>query len=435
MSNIIFKEIMDECRKGIEDRTHLPELLAPAGNMEKFMAALEYGADAVYLSGKNFGLRARARNFTVEEIEEACRYAHSRNRRVYVTVNVFPRGNDLENLPAYLKTLEEIKVDALIVSDPGVIILARRYAPGVALHLSTQANTTNYLSVRFWKDHGITRVNLARELSWEEIRHIREKTSIEIELFVHGSMCMAYSGRCVLSSFLTGRSANLGDCAQPCRWSYALVEEKRPGQYFPVITDDRGTYILSSKDLCLLPCMKELLDAGIDAFKLEGRMRGVLAVATMVRIYRAAIDSYLSDPENFSVNPLWMEELKKISHREYFPGPFFKRDVDEDCNTFTSLSYIRPFTLAGIVKRVISRSGPEGTTAMIEVRNRIRAGTTLEFLGQKDSIYKWKADQFVTENETVRDTVNPGQLIRVTVPFPLFEHQVIRKKTDSFNRS
>ncbi len=414
----------------MKTRSYRPELLAPAGDIEKLKVAISYGADAVYISGKNFGLRAQAKNFTIEEIEEACRYAHSRNRRVYVTVNIFPRMNDIEKLPAYLKRLKETNIDGLIVADPGIITLAKKYTPGIPLHLSTQANTTNYLSALFWQDQGISRINPARELTWDEIISIKDKTSLEIELFVHGSMCMAYSGRCFLSSFLTGRSANLGDCPQPCRWKYSLIEEKRPGQFFPLLADDRGTYILSSKDVCLLPYIKKLLDARIDAFKLEGRMRGVLAVATMVRTYRTAIDSYLGNPDDFKINPGWLDELKKMSHREYFPGLVFSDN--KGFTSFTDKSYIRPYAPAGIVKRIIDRDNDGSTTAVIETRNQVKAGTTLEFLGKKDTVYRWEPDRFLLENGTEKKDVNPNQLVRISTPFPLFEYQVVRKKLTGF---
>lgn len=426
MSNIIFEEIMIGYDKSIYGNNYRPELLAPAGNLEKLKVALRYGADAVYLSGKKYGLRAQAKNFTQEEIAKACEIAHVQDKRVYVTVNIFPRHNDIDELPAYLHELQNIGIDGLIISDPGIILLAKQYAPEIPIHLSTQANTTNYLSARFWASQGVTRINLARELTWDEIVHIRNKITIELELFVHGSMCMAYSGRCFLSSYLTGRSANLGDCAQPCRWKYSLLEEKRPGQYFPVFSDDRGSYILSSKDLCLISHMDKLLNARIDAFKLEGRMRGILAVATMVRIYRAAIDTYLENPSNYSVDPNWVSELNKISHREYFTGLIFN---EEEVNSFTSESYIRPYTLAGIVKEIVSTDKNHTTTALVEARNPLKKGEILEFLGDKDTTFRWLANEFVLTNGEKRDEAKPNELIKIRVPFPLFRYQIIRKKS------
>ncbi len=410
-------------------RQYRPELLAPAGNMEKLRIAFTYGADAVYLSGKKYGLRAQAKNFTLSEIEEACKIAHGQGKRVYVTVNIFPRYSDIDELPTYLQRLQEIGVDALIIADPGVLMLAREHAPRVPLHLSTQANTTNYLSAEFWASQGVKRINLARELTWEEITKIKEKTSAEIELFVHGSMCMAYSGRCILSSFLAGRSANLGNCAQPCRWKYTLMEEKRPGEYFPVFPDDRGSYILSSKDLCLLPFIDRILDAGIDALKLEGRMRGILAVATMVRTYRSAIDSYLENPGKFEFEPIWTEELHKISHRQYFPGLTFS-NYEKGSDSFTSESYIRPYSLAGVVKEIIEEDTVQNkSTAWIEARNPLKKGSELEFLGHGVKTHRWVADKFSLINETEAEEAKPNEVFKITVPFPLFKHQVIRKKT------
>lgn len=406
-----------------------PELLAPAGNMEKLKVALTYGADAVYLSGKKYGLRAQAKNFSMDEINEACKIAHSLGKRVYVTVNIYPRNNDLDKLPSYLHKLEEIGIDALIIADPGILLLARQHTPGIPLHLSTQANTTNYMSVQFWASQGVRRINLARELTWEEIRLIREKARVEIELFVHGSMCMAYSGRCILSSFLTGRSANLGDCAQPCRWKYTLVEEKRPGQYFPIFSDDRGSYILSSRDMCLIPFMHKLLEAKIDAFKLEGRMRGILAVATMVRIYREAIDKYLKSPDNYEFESAWMEELNKISHREYFSGLTFSQE--DTLRTFTTKSYIRPYTTAGIVKEIIDKDNhTQISRAWVEARNPLKKGTTLEFLGKKGNTHKWDLNEFIIKDGRRPDEIKPNEQFRIEVPFPLFRYEVIRIETD-----
>lgn len=407
-----------------EDYT--PELLAPAGNMEKLKVAITYGADAVYLSGKAFGLRAHAQNFNLDEIASASTFAHNLGKRIYVTVNVFARTTDIEYLPRYLESLKDIGVDALIISDPGVIMLAQRCAPGIPIHLSTQANTTNHLAIQFWAQQGIKRINISRELSWNEVQVIRKKTSTPLELFVHGSLCMAYSGRCFLSSFMTGRSANLGECTHPCRWRYALIEQKRPGQYLPVFSDARGTYIMSSKDLCLITHMDKLLKAKIDAFKIEGRMRGILAVATMVRSYRSAIDKYLEDPSAYRFNNRWAEELNKISHREYFPGLLFENDKKQD-KSFTKASYIRTHNLAGIVKKVLHIDRIKGnTSAEIEVRNRLEKGMQLEFLGRNFKTDKCKLDAMTNHQGQELQYANPNQKIISEVPFRLFENEVIR---------
>ncbi|MDA8165592.1 MAG: U32 family peptidase, partial [Desulfobacteraceae bacterium] len=268
-----------------------PELLAPAGSFEKLVTAIHYGADAVYLGGKQFSLRARATNFDEAGLREAVAYAHARGVKAYVTVNVFARREDFARLPGYLVFLGEIGADAIIVSDPGILRVASRVVPGLAIHLSTQANVTNPESARFWREQGVSRLNLARELSLPEIAAIRESLDARIEIFVHGALCISYSGRCLLSHYLTGRSANRGDCAHPCRYRYALVEEKRPGQHFPVEEDDRGTYIMNARDLCLLARLPELLAAGVDSLKIEGRMKGVYYVGGVVRVYRAALDA------------------------------------------------------------------------------------------------------------------------------------------------
>jgi U32 family peptidase len=276
-----------------------PELLAPAGSFEKCMIALLYGADAVYVGGKDYSLRAYTRNLNREELAHACFLAHQLGKKLYVTLNVFAREEDLSVLPKFLGYLQEIRVDAIIVSDPGVLLLAQRWAPSIPVHLSTQSNTTNSLSVFFWQKQGIRRINLARELSFEELAMIRQQTTMEVEIFVHGSLCMAYSGRCLLSAFMNKRAANLGLCTQPCRWQYRLVEEKRPGEYFPIHEDARGSYVLNSRDLCLLPSLGKLMELGIDAFKIEGRMKGILYLASIIRSYRQAIDRHWEHPEEF----------------------------------------------------------------------------------------------------------------------------------------
>ena len=275
------------------------ELLAPAGNWEKMEIALRYGADAVYLSGQFYGLRASAGNFSQKELAEAVDYVHGLGKKIYVTVNIFAHNTDLNGVPQYLAQLEDYGVDAIIVSDPGIIMLAKKYAPRLTIHLSTQANTTNWASTSFWKEEGIARIVLSRELSLSEIKVIANRNpDMEIEAFVHGAMCMSYSGRCMLSSFLTGKSANHGECTHPCRWKYYLMEEKRPGEYMPVLEDDRGAYIFNSKDLCMIEHIPELINSGIDSFKIEGRMKSIHYVATVVKAYRQAIDSTIPIPPN-----------------------------------------------------------------------------------------------------------------------------------------
>ncbi|KLU62866.1 putative protease YdcP precursor [Peptococcaceae bacterium CEB3] len=302
-----------------------PELLAPAGDLEKLRYALAYGADAVYIGGTSFGLRAYAGNFSPEEMKEAVLRVHALGKKLYVTVNVFAHEADFDELPDYLSNLARLGVDALIVSDPGVLALAREVAPGIALHLSTQANSTNSYAVRFWQRQGVKRAVLARELSLAELSLVRQRVPGELEMFVHGAMCMSYSGRCLLSNYLTGRDANRGECAQPCRWGYGLVEEKRPGQVFPLEEDERGTYIFNSHDLCLLPHLPLLAPLGIESYKIEGRMKSVHYVASTVKVYREALDVLWEQGEKAFERrlPAWLDELDKVSHRDYSPGFLF----------------------------------------------------------------------------------------------------------------
>ncbi|NLX01516.1 MAG: U32 family peptidase [Syntrophomonadaceae bacterium] len=300
----------------------LPELVLPAGNLEKLKTAILFGADAVYLGGKEFSLRAYADNFTLEEINDGLTFARRYNKKVYVTVNILAHNRDLQQLPAYLEKLEEIQVDGLIISDPGIIKLSQRYAPSLPLTLSTQASVSNYEAAAFYRDLGVKRIVLARELSLEEIQEIKERVDIEIEMFIHGAMCVSYSGRCLLSHYMTGRSANYGACAHPCRYRYALVEEKRPGQYYPIEEDQRGSYILNSRDLCLLEYIPKLIDIGIESFKVEGRMKNHLYVASVASVYRQAIDRYTARREEFAPDELnrWIEELTKTATRPFTNG-------------------------------------------------------------------------------------------------------------------
>lgn len=331
-----------------------PELLAPAGNPEKLEIAYAYGADAAYIGGEVFSLRAGAGNFSMEEMAAGVRLAHSLGKRLYVAANIFAHNRDLDRLPEFLQFVEEIGVDGLIVSDPGVIAVARRVVPSLPLHLSTQANCTNKESALFWEGQGLERIILARELSLEEIREIRDTVSLELEVFVHGAMCVSYSGRCLLSSFLTGRSANRGDCSHPCRWKYHLVEEKRPGEYFPVYEDDRGTYILNANDLSMIEHIPELIAAGVNSFKIEGRMKSVYYVATVVKAYREAIDAWAEDPENWVFREKWLEELGKASHRTFSTGFFFGKPGSEDQN-YVDSGYIRTHDFVGKVLEYFPR--------------------------------------------------------------------------------
>jgi putative protease len=355
-----------------------PEILAPAGNLEKLKAAINFGADAVYLGGSKLNLRAFADNFTTDEIKEGIEFAHSRNKRVYVTLNVFPHNEDLKGLEDYLRELYAIKIDGVIVSDPGIIMTAREVVPNLEIHLSTQANNVNWRAAIFWYKQGVKRIVLARELSLEEIKEIREKLpeDCEIEAFVHGSMCMSYSGRCLLSNYMTGRDSNRGQCAQPCRYKYYLVEEKRPGEYIPINEDEKGTYIMNSKDLCMIEHIPELIDAGINSFKIEGRMKSAYYVASVVKAYREAVDEYFKDPSKYKFNSKWMDYLMKPSHRVYYTGFYFG---EKDKQYHKSSAYIRNFDIIGIVEDY----NKETKRAIIQQRNKAFDGDIVEILKPK----------------------------------------------------
>ena len=352
-------------------RIQKPELLAPAGNMEKLHMALLYGADAVYLGGKMFGLRAFASNFSLAEMDEAVAFAHSLHKKVYVTVNIFAHNEDINNLPDYLCNLQAIGVDALLISDFGVWSVAREIIPEMPLHVSTQANTTNWAAVKAWENLGASRVVLARELSFTEMKEIGSKTEVELEAFVHGAMCISYSGRCWLSSYLTGRDGNRGACAQVCRWEFNLTEKNRPGEVYDVAGDEQGTYIMNSKDLCLLPYLLQLMEAGICSFKIEGRMKSAHYAASVVSVYRRAIDACWRDPQHYTVKQEWLDELEKVSHRPYTTG-FALGKPDATAQVYTTSSYLQTHEFVGLV-----RDWDNGRLT-VEQRNHMKEGETLE---------------------------------------------------------
>lgn len=354
----------------------IPELLAPAGNMEKGLVAMEYGADALYLAGKEFGMRSQAGNFSWEQLKRILEIAHGRGVKIYVTVNVYPRNDEIDLLPQYLEKLEKMQVDGIILADLGVYKLAREHAPTRRLHLSTQANTVNYQAAQFWHDLGFSRLIMARELSQEELARICKETEIEVEVFVHGAMCMAYSGRCLLSNVLTGRDANRGQCAQSCRWRYAVVEEKRPGEYMPIEEDEGGTHIFNSKDLRLIEYIPELVQIGVDSLKIEGRMKSSYYVATVVRAYRLALDLYAADPENYALPSELLTELDKVSHRPYYPGFFVPSGLGIHR---PSGSYVRDYDVVGLVKDYDGQKGQ----AVVDVRNRLTVGEEVEIMQPK----------------------------------------------------
>jgi putative protease len=400
----------------------IPELLAPAGNLEKLKVAVLYGADAVYLGGRHYGLRAGAGNFSAEEMVEGVRFAREKGVRVYVTINIFAHNRDLEPLPAYLDAICAAGVDGVIVSDPGIADLVKRLQPELPLHLSTQANTTNWASARFWKERGISRIILARELSLEEIKQIRDQVGVELEVFVHGAMCIAYSGRCLLSNYLTGRDANRGDCAQSCRWKYSLVEEKRPGEFLPVEEDNRGTYILGSRDLCLIEHIPELVRAGVNSFKIEGRMKSVNYVAGVVKAYREALDAYLRAPDDYRFDPAWMEEINKVSHRRYTTG-FLFGPPGAAGQHYEGEIYLRSHTFVGLVKSYEQKTG----LALVEQRNRFAAGDKVEIMVPGGHNFKQKVVSiYDQEGNSLVSAPHPRQLVRIPVERPVVPYSIIR---------
>jgi len=386
----------------------IPELLAPAGNLEKLKIAVHYGADAVYLGGKAFGLRNLADNFTIAEMAEGIEYAHDRNVKVYLTVNSYPANNDLPALASYLEEVATLPFDALIAADPGVIQLIREFAPEKTIHLSTQANSVNWRSVRFWEEQGIKRINLAREMSLADVKETAGKTSAELELFAHGAMCISYSGRCLLSSVMSGRNANKGECSHPCRWGYSLVEETRPGEYFPVMEDETGTFIFNSKDLCLIEHLPEIMASGVASLKIEGRMKGIYYVASVVRAYRAALDAIRDEGDGYRFRAEWLEELCKISHRGYTTGFLFGQpeDVGQDYHC----AYLRTYLFVGVVESI----NPDGTF-MIAVRNKINSGDIVEIMGPAMRNACFTA-AMTDEQGKPLEAANPNQRIKMNLP-------------------
>ena len=380
------------------------ELLAPAGNFEKLETAIYYGADAVYLAGKDFSLRNYSGNFSPEEMRQAIELAHKNNVKVYVACNIYSRNEEQEKISNYLEQLGKIKPDAIIIADPAVIFLAQKIIPEIDIHLSTQANTTNYNSVLFWEKLGISRINTARELTLPEIAEICKKCNSEIETFVHGAMCISYSGRCLLSGFMIGRDSNRGFCAQSCRWKYSVVEELRPGEYMPVEENSRGTYIFNSRDLCMIEHIPELIEAGISSFKIEGRMKGINYLASVVKVYREAIDDYYDKNEYF-VKKEWVKELSIISNRTYCTG-FYFNDPEERLPNFSNE---KPELLKLFVGKILEN--PEDGLLKIEVRNKIETGDKIEIITPKGPAQKDRILEMVDKNGAIISTANPNEIV------------------------
>jgi len=402
------------------------ELLSPAGDMSKLITAFHFGADAVYIGGKNFSLRALAGNFSDEEMVKAVEYAHNIGKKVYVTVNIFGRNDDIENAEKYFKFLESIKVDGAIISDTGLIYLARTVAPNLPVNLSTQANTLNYKTVEFWKNHGVKRVILARELSLDEIDGISKKVpDMEIETFIHGAMCISYSGRCLLSDYRTGRSSNRGECVQACRWNYEIREKNSECGYMEMQEDERGTYIMNSKDLNLLDYIAELDKAGVCSFKIEGRMKSEYYLATVVNAYRRAIDAYYKIGEEYKENALYQTELKKTAHRE-FTTAYITGYNDRTVNYEDSQSKGTHKFIANVIE---DNSGKD--YAVVEMRNRFKVGDVLEVLSPSDSFNKQIAVTKLEDEKgvSIEDAKLVQQRLKLYTSVPLLSGDILRIKS------
>lgn len=405
----------------------LPKLLAPAGNMDKLIMAVEYGADEIYFAGKSMGMRAGSKNFTNKDLEEGISYCHRHGKKANITVNITPHNQDLKGFEDYIKYLGKIGADALIAADPGVIEIIKQTTPDMRIHLSTQANTTNYHTANFWYRQGVNRIVLARELTFEEIGEIIKNTpeDLEFEAFVHGAMCISHSGRCLLSSFMTGRHSNKGDCAQPCRWKYNLVEEKRPGEYYPIIEDDEGTFIFNSKDMCLVEHMQKFVDLGIKAVKIEGRMKSEYYTAIAVRSYRNALDETLK-PENERNTSYWKEELEKASHRDFTYGFYFGNPY-KDGQLYTSSSYIRTYDVVGIIKNFDRGSG----TAVVEQRNKFSDGDSLECFGPKGRHFEVTVKNLRDEKgNKIESAPHAQQIVQMDISENAAPYYILRKKTN-----
>ena len=403
-----------------------PELLIPASSLEVLKTAVVYGADAVYIGGEAFGLRAKAKNFSLEDMREGVAFAHARGVRVYVTANILAHNEDLEGVRAYFEELRTVGPDALIISDPGIFMIAREVLPDMELHISTQANNTNYGTYLFWHGLGAKRVVSARELSLREIREIREHIpdDLEIESFIHGAMCISYSGRCLLSNFFTGRDANRGACTHPCRWKYSIAEETRPGQYMPVYENERGTYIFNSKDLCMIEHIPDLLEAGIDSLKVEGRMKTALYVATVARTYRRALDDYQKDPALYAAHMDWYkEEIGKCTCREFTTG-FYYGKPDETAQIYDNSTYWKNYTYLGSVGGQ-DRQGRYG----LEQRNKFSVGEMVEVMKPSGENIEAEVCQIVDEEGRAMDSApHAKQQIYVDLGVPLEEYDILRRK-------
>ncbi len=406
-----------------------PELLVPASSLEVLKIAVIFGADAVYIGGEAFGLSAKAKNFSLEEMKEGIAFAHSRQVKVYVTANILAHNRDLEGVREYFKELKEIGPDALIISDPGVFMIAREVCPEIDIHISTQANNTNYGTFLFWHQLGAKRVVTARELSLEELKEIRERIpdDLEMETFIHGAMCISYSGRCLLSNYFTGRDANQGACTHPCRWKYSIVEETRPGEYMPVYENDRGTFIFNSKDLCMIQHIPEMFETGVDSYKIEGRMKTALYVATVARTYRKAIDDYMESPEKYKENmPWYLEQISNCTYRQFTTGFFFGKP-DETAQIYDNNTYVKEYTYLGI-----AGEPNEQGLYRIEQRNKFSVGETIEVMKPDGSNIEVTVRQIRDEDGNAQESApHPKQVLYIDLGHPLDRYDILRRKEEA----
>lgn len=404
------------------------ELLVPAGSLEVLKIAVIYGADAVYIGGEVFGLRAKAKNFSMEDMKEGIEFAHAHNVKVYVTANILAHNYDLDGVREYFNELKSVRPDALIISDPGIFTIAREVLPDMEIHISTQANNTNYGTYNFWYKLGAKRVVTARELSLAEIKEIRANIpdDMEIETFIHGAMCISYSGRCLLSNFMVGRDANRGECTHPCRWKYSLMEEKRPGEYFPVYENERGTYIFNSKDLCMIEHLSDLIEAGIDSFKIEGRMKTALYVATVARTYRKAIDDYMESPDKYRENmPWYLDQISDCTYRQFTTG-FFYNKPSEDAQIYTNNTYLKDYTFLGIVGDT-----DENGLYCIEQKNKFSVGERIEVMKPNGDNIEVTVKRIVNDDgENMESCPHPLQSLHIDLGIKLERYDVLRRKED-----
>jgi putative protease len=397
------------------------ELLAPAGDFEKLEIAIHYGADAVYLAGKDFSLRNFSGNFSIEELHRAVEITHARGVKLYLACNVYSRNFEQNAIAEFLKVVGNIRPDAVIVADPGIFLQARKYIPHIAIHLSTQANTTNYKSAQFWQELGVRRINAARELSLEEIAQIGSHSNVEIEAFVHGAMCISYSGRCLLSSFMANRDSNRGLCAHPCRWKYTITEETRPGQHMPIMEDRRGTYILHSQDLCMIEHIPAMISAGITSLKIEGRMKGIHYLATTVNAYRQAIDSYVTDPANYSIKTHWIKELSALNHRGYSTGFYFGVPEQKPSNIEVHKSASKPLFVGKVIESRFSQN------ISVEVRNKICRGDFIEVLHPGNPPYPDQILDIIDSGQRSLPVAQPGNQVDLALNHDCSPKDLIRK--------